>query len=96
VFEALDAKRPLVVVPNPVLMDNHQAELAEHLQQRRVAVCAEPEGASLAKAVRALGKAGAGGRGGGSGCALAEYEPGDPRGIARRLDQLMGRAGGLI
>ena len=29
IFEALRLRRPLVVVPNPALMDNHQAELAD-------------------------------------------------------------------
>jgi hypothetical protein len=83
VFEALGACVPLIVVPNPILMDNHQAELAEHLERQGVARCAEPNAASLAKAVRALGRGGGG--------ALAAYEPGDARGIARRIDQLMGR-----
>jgi len=27
-FEALRLRRPLIAVPNPLLMDNHQAELA--------------------------------------------------------------------
>ncbi len=31
VFEALSHGRPLIVVPNPLLMDNHQAELGKHL-----------------------------------------------------------------
>ena len=31
IFEALSYGRPLIVVPNPLLMDNHQAELGTHL-----------------------------------------------------------------
>ena len=31
IFESLSAGKPLIVVPNPLLMDNHQAELGEHL-----------------------------------------------------------------
>lgn len=85
VFEALAARRPLVVVPNPILMDNHQAELAEHLARAGVAACAEPDAASLAAAVRALDPA-----------RLAPYEPGDPRAIAARLDRLMGRPVGVV
>lgn len=91
VFEALSLGRPLVVVPNPILMDNHQAELAEHLEREGVAARAEPEAASLAAAVRAVG---GGGGGGGSGKPqpLRPYVPGDPSGIVRRLDWLMGRS----
>lgn len=43
VFEALslpsrEQRRALIVIPNPALMDNHQAELAELLEQRQWAV----------------------------------------------------------
>jgi beta-1,4-N-acetylglucosaminyltransferase len=31
IFESLSAGCPLIVVPNPLLMDNHQVELAEQL-----------------------------------------------------------------
>jgi beta-1,4-N-acetylglucosaminyltransferase len=31
IFETLTAGKPLIVVPNPLLMDNHQAELGDHL-----------------------------------------------------------------
>lgn len=31
IFEALTGGKALIVVPNPKLMDNHQAELGEHL-----------------------------------------------------------------
>jgi hypothetical protein len=31
IFETLTAGKPLIVVPNPLLMDNHQAELGGHL-----------------------------------------------------------------
>jgi hypothetical protein len=31
IFETLTARKPLIVVPNPLLMDNHQAELGDHL-----------------------------------------------------------------
>lgn len=32
IFEALRLRRPLVVVPNPLLMDNHQVELADKVR----------------------------------------------------------------
>lgn len=31
IFESLSSGCPLIVVPNPLLMDNHQVELAEQL-----------------------------------------------------------------
>jgi beta-1,4-N-acetylglucosaminyltransferase len=44
VFEALLAGKPLIVVPNPLMMDNHQAELADHLASMQVVVswCSRP------------------------------------------------------
>eukprot|EP00955_Chlamydomonas_euryale_P081542 363595-Chlamydomonas_euryale.AAC.8 len=42
IFEALSYGRPLVVVPNPALMDNHQAELGTHLSQLGHLVCSTP------------------------------------------------------
>ena len=33
VFEGLQAKKTLIVVPNALLMDNHQVELANRLEQ---------------------------------------------------------------
>ncbi|KAL2917526.1 N-acetylglucosaminyldiphosphodolichol N-acetylglucosaminyltransferase catalytic subunit alg13 [Polyrhizophydium stewartii] len=41
VLEALDLHRPLLVVANPDLMDNHQQELATALQRLGVLVCAD-------------------------------------------------------
>ena len=38
IFETLTAGRPLLVVPNPLLMDNHQAELGDHLAKQNVLV----------------------------------------------------------
>jgi UDP-N-acetylglucosamine transferase subunit ALG13 len=35
IFETLTLKKPLIVVPNPILMDNHQVELADHLAKLR-------------------------------------------------------------
>jgi hypothetical protein len=38
IFESLSAGKALVVVPNPLLMDNHQAELGSHLKAMGVVV----------------------------------------------------------
>lgn len=38
IFEALTYKVPLIVVPNPILMDNHQVELAKLMEDRNHAV----------------------------------------------------------
>jgi UDP-N-acetylglucosamine transferase subunit ALG13 len=38
IFESLSAGKALIVVPNPLLMDNHQAELGDHLKAMGVLV----------------------------------------------------------
>jgi beta-1,4-N-acetylglucosaminyltransferase len=38
IFESLTFSVPLIVVPNALLMDNHQVELAQLLEARRHAV----------------------------------------------------------
>jgi UDP-N-acetylglucosamine transferase subunit ALG13 len=38
IFETLHAGKPLIVVPNPLLMDNHQAELGDHLEAMQAVV----------------------------------------------------------
>ena len=43
VMETLKAKRPIIVVPNPTLMDNHQYELADTLAIQRYVVKCMPE-----------------------------------------------------
>mmetsp|Transcript_11180 Transcript_11180/g.20233 ORF Transcript_11180/g.20233 Transcript_11180/m.20233 type:complete len:179 (+) Transcript_11180:103-639(+) len=39
IFESLTLNRPLIVVPNPILMDNHQVELGEQLEEMGHLVC---------------------------------------------------------
>lgn len=38
IFESLLYRVPLIVVPNPILMDNHQVELAKLMEDRNHAV----------------------------------------------------------
>ena len=76
VFEALAMRKPLLVVVNDGLMDNHQAELAEELGKRGHLRWCEPNG--LADAIDSFDPRG-----------LTPYTPGDPSGIARALDDAL-------
>ncbi|CAG9460649.1 unnamed protein product [Pedinophyceae sp. YPF-701] len=69
-FEALSAGKPLIVVPNPTLMHNHQVELAEELQRRGHAVATTAE--DLVGALERL-----------AATKLVPYAGGDVSGLAR-------------
>ena len=43
IFEALRLRKPLIAVPNAILMDNHQAELADHLARLGYIIAARPD-----------------------------------------------------
>lgn len=77
VFEALGAGVPLVAVPNPALMDDHQTELARKLEGMGVLVAA-----TLNSLEHVLETADFGG--------LQPYVPGDAAGMVAAVDRLMG------
>uniref|UniRef100_A0A7S0RJT0 Glycosyl transferase family 28 C-terminal domain-containing protein n=1 Tax=Pyramimonas obovata TaxID=1411642 RepID=A0A7S0RJT0_9CHLO len=77
IFEALRAKKPLVVVVNDLLMDNHQKELANELSARKHCVATTPE--DLWETIEHLNID-----------ELVEYVPGDPVNLARGIDTVLG------
>lgn len=77
IFETLRLGVPLIAVPNPLLMDDHQRELAERLEVGGWAVASTVEG--LAETVRGLDVG-----------VLKPYVPGDGSGIVRKIDELFG------
>jgi beta-1,4-N-acetylglucosaminyltransferase len=79
VFETLRSGRPLLVVVNETLMDNHQRELAEELAERQHLRWCLPEG--LLRAIEAFADDG-------SAFEFVRYEPGECT-IAAVLDELL-------
>eukprot|EP00892_Ulva_mutabilis_P003372 jgi/Ulvmu1/1406/UM011_0135.1 len=75
IFESLTYQVPLIVVPNPVLMDNHQVELAKLMQDRNHAVSCSPDTVEEAVATIAVHK-------------LDLYTGGDARPIGREIEEL--------
>ena len=76
IFEALRLGKPLVAVPNAILMDNHQAELAEHLAHLKYIIAARPD--TLVHTLQRLSVDG-----------LQPYESGDAKGIISHIDTLV-------
>ena len=72
------AGKPLLVVPNPLLMDNHQAELGEHLARQGVLACAAPS--QLAEVLAAWDPS-----------TLRPFQSGDAAGIVACIDNFMGK-----
>ncbi|KAL4427919.1 hypothetical protein ABPG75_002008 [Micractinium tetrahymenae] len=77
IFETLRLRCPLVVVPNPLLMDNHQVELADKLERDGHLYAATTE--NLAEVVARMDPS-----------RLVPYRKGDPAGIVRAIDAAMG------
>lgn len=77
IFETLRANRPLVVVVNDLLMDNHQSELAEELADRKHLVCASP--ATLIDTLRHMDLQ-----------ALVPYPPSNSLALVNTLDRFLG------
>ena len=77
IFETLGRQVPLLAVPNSTLMDNHQSELAEKLEEEGYLATATPE--TLVEAVRGLDTT-----------RLKRYVPGNGAEIVARVDALCG------
>lgn len=77
IFEALRAKKKLVVVANDTLMDNHQKELAEELADRNLIVHADP--VHLLESLQRVHTV-----------SLRPYKAGNASEIAREIDACMG------
>eukprot|EP00793_Prasinoderma_coloniale_P000586 PRCOL_00003734-RA len=79
IFEALALKKPLVVVVNEALMDNHQQELAGALASRGYLVSTTP--ARLVSALETLDTS-----------ALKPYPGGDPAAVAQAVSGIVALA----
>lgn len=75
IFESLSLGKALIAVPNPLLMDNHQVELAEHLSLLNYTFASNPS--SLASVIRQIDPK-----------VLKKYPKGDPSGITEGIDRV--------
>ncbi|GAU39430.1 hypothetical protein TSUD_289950 [Trifolium subterraneum] len=77
IFETLRLRKPLIVVVNEDLMDNHQSELGDELANRKHLYCASPQTLHQTIANMDLNS-------------LLPYTPGDATPVANHINRFLG------
>ncbi|KAL6989656.1 N-acetylglucosaminyldiphosphodolichol N-acetylglucosaminyltransferase [Sarracenia purpurea var. burkii] len=77
IFETLKLGKPLIVVVNEDLMDNHQSELAEELAEMKHLFCARPQ--TLPHTIKDMNLE-----------TLVPYVPGDAKPVSKLINRFLG------